>query len=480
MAVSFKDRYRQVFERETNYAVNNIVYIRGTQKGYDTVKHLYTDTLQNTRIKNRIKLNAQEMMARYKKIRNEAYSLTSGAPIEYSEDEIIKMQEEWVSAIADGLSSVSGNLSESTALTMKKIQVALSTMKENGEKQTIEQIHNLVVELEALFNQLSPQEKSDLAGLIYDSHLIEGKIINVENGEIVFSRMRQTLQKMQNLSSSKVSGYIKNVNREFGALGEVMDTFALHQIENIVQDTLNHDIGNLKVQQTGTAQTRDPLTGKLGTGTTDALFTYDATLDGKNLSFDFGISLKTTGTVIDKTGKWIQKTNTPEIKIKSISAQYKLWNEILMSLGSKSKRMENAVLNTLVWEKASSSNYKIIEKGLLASFFEKYLSGGNRLAKTTGIDIADAIMVNGIPIPVTAIIASIVEQLDNDQLLSRNQSLAYINFDVNNKWRGQNNNIMDAIKRSKDAENIIKKSLGAKVFLNGNMLYDIAKSYFRI
>lgn len=480
MAISFESRYQTVFQAEDNYAIDSIVYIRGTREGYDTVKSLYDKHLQSARIKNKIKSNAQSMMSRYIQLRNEAYSLTSGQPINYSENKVIELQEQWVNALADGLQTVGGNLSETTALTMKKVQEALSTLQQNNEKQVYQEIHDLIFQLEQIFNQLSPQEKNDLAGLIYDSKVIEGNIVNIKNGAIVFERMRGTLSRMQNLSPKLTSTYMRNMNREFGAIGEVMDTFALHQIENMVSDTLGKNIGNLKVRQTGSTQTRDTMTGKVGTGTTDALFTYDASLDGKNVLFDFGVSLKTTGTIIGPDGKWVQKDYTPNIKIKSISAQYKMWNSILSALGTKSTRTENSVLNTLVWSNSNSNSYKVITKSLLSQFFERYLSGGNRLVKSAGIDIADALMVNGIPIPVTAIIASIIDQLDDDTFLSKNQSLAFIDFDVDNKWRGKSeNNIMDAIKRSKDVEAMIKKSLGAKVYLNGNMLYNIAKNYMK-
>lgn len=62
------------------------------------------------------------MMERYKNLRNEAYSLTSGSEVKFSENELIEMQEKWVETLADGLGSAAGNLSESTASTMRKIQ----------------------------------------------------------------------------------------------------------------------------------------------------------------------------------------------------------------------------------------------------------------------------------------------------------------------------------------------------------------------
>ena len=145
---------------------------------------------------------------------------------------------------------------------------------------------------------------------------------------------------MQNLSSKKIAGYIRNINREFGAIGEVMDTFALHKASSTIEREMNRNIGNLKVKQTGSAQTVD-VGGKIaGTGTTDALFTYTGSYDGDNsVNFNFGVSLKTTGTVIDENGKWVQREAIADIKIKSISAKYRLWNDIFSALGSKSTLM---------------------------------------------------------------------------------------------------------------------------------------------
>ncbi len=492
--ISKQNNYN-LLQEPPNYAFNKIVYIRGTKEGYKKISPFITTRMQSSYQKSLMKNNAQAMLARYTSIRNDAYSKISGLNINYSEDEIIRQQEKWVDALTQNLGNASGNLSESTASTMLAVQRALGAFKaaedQNG-KATLAKIHDLIEKLEKTMNQMPAKDKADLAGLIYSAQAIEKNVINVENGQIVFSRLWQTLSKIQQLSNSNIKGTIQSLNSEFGAIGEVMDTFALSQITSAVESALARDFGeNVKfigIKQTGNRNVTDRMSnggrdpgGTVGRGTADAVFTYTGSYDGKTVTFDFGISLKTTGTVIGKNGKWIEKpiSGKPKIKVKSISQKIKVWDQLATAIGNTVKA-QNSILNTLVWSNASEENYKMITKSLLSRFLERYVSGGSLLANeaTLGIDISDALMVNGRPIPIVWIIGQAISEIESGKL-DGNNGIAFINLDMLgirtwNKWTGEPNS-EEAIMRSNAVRSAIQNLLTATVYLNGNALL----SYFK-
>lgn len=45
MGVVLENKYRGIVDKKVDYAVNNIVYVRGTKQGYEKVKYLYDSHL---------------------------------------------------------------------------------------------------------------------------------------------------------------------------------------------------------------------------------------------------------------------------------------------------------------------------------------------------------------------------------------------------------------------------------------------------
>lgn len=423
------------------------------------------------------------MIQRYIAMRNEAMSITSGQSFNFSEQELINFQNEWIQNLNEHLSKV-GGFESAPATTMKKIQLAIKDMQNHPKTVTQNLINQYIDELEAKINSMSLNDQIDLYVLTSQDLITSGIItFNVDNGQLQFSRLRKELATLIQLKKS-AKNLIRAFNKEFGAIEEVLKTFAANQVaKEFLQDSKKYK--NITTIEVGSEHVKDAA-GKYGSGlgTTDAGIWYTGSYDGEQVNLVTNLSIKATGTVLDADGNWKpQRISNTGVKIKDISAQLKLWDYILESLGSSSALAQNAALNTLIWENASSKNMKIITKSLIARYFERFIAGGDMfINKQFGMDVADMLLVNGKPFTMMSIIAKVLDNLDRFDT-SRFNSPVRVFYSLNplkqeNQKRlgGESNSAFWAYKRSDD---VIKKlqyttrTLSASIYLNPSVILDL-------
>lgn len=478
VAWSNKNNKNQIISNEQNFK-KDIIYIHGTKQGYEANKNDYISIIMQKGQSKRTKKAFNNIVNRYINMKTEKQITNL-----LTNEEIIKMQEDWVKAIDEGLKNNSNYQNIDLQKTLKASQMEIwkkleatqeqtkKTLEDNSTKGRIEKIEEIMIDLEGKINSLSIDEQISLQMLLDPKKLEEGSITNLEVGEQVLSKIRNTLNRLKEESASQYNIFV-NINREIGAIAELVDIAALNSINMEVENFYNKS----KVVQTGSRKTTKNLTAK-----PDALFTYEIiTNDSKEpLLLQFGLSLKTTGSIIDiKDDNSINVVNArkkQKIQIASISQQQKVWSMLENIYQTKSsKKNQNAVLNTLVWANSNTNVIKMIKKNLVDYYFEKFIAGsGEKFKDATGLDVADCLIVNKKPYSIAAILIELVEDEKNFY-----DNSAYVNLIVpkNNKWIGDEGieNQDNAIKRSNLLVKDIKNNLKLKVSLKGNVLYNIAK-----
>ena len=262
------------------------------------------------------------------------------------------------------------------------------------------------------------------------------------------------------------------MNRELGAINEAVTVFSTNLAQKTVEENLlNKTYTNGKMIHTGTQTSINETGTAQSTAKSDAIFTYSAQVGGQQLNFQFGISLKLTQTVFDQNGNWVLKPKTKGIQIASIKAQEQVW-QMLKGIYGGSTLAENALLNALAWSSSNSNNIKMIKKNLIANYFEKLIAGsGGLLSGGSGIDLSDALIINGRAFPMISIIALVAEKLQSNE----NNNIITTKLVVDNSWKGDEKNREMAIQRSNQARKQIKNNLQFIVNLSGSQLQNIAK-----
>ena len=466
MAIAFENKNAAVQEPE-DYAFKKIVYIRGTKEGYNKIKPQADNYLLSTRNKNKMMQAAKLMKTRYLDTKKQIYSQQK---IALTEQDIINMTEQYVNILGNDVTLREAG--EQVGSTLRKMQSAIWSMSENEAMDMANNIQKYVVELENYFNSLDDKSKKDLIGIMSPKDM-EGSIINIEKGNIAFSRMRNTLDRLSQLTGSHAYTFMVNMNRELGAVGEVITSWAAGKASSEVEKIFKN-VKNLKMTDTG-AQKSINESGSVTTAKADSLFTFTGEVNENEVNFQIGLSIKATGSVINPyTGKWEIKKKPPKIQIVSITEQEAIWNLLTRIYGS-STLAENSLLNTLVWASPNAASSKIIRKNLVAHYFDKFLAGsGGKLSGGLGYDQADCLIVNGYPIPMISIIGEALQDFENN-----NSNFVFVNLKVDNPWKGDNNkkDLTLAVARSKEVRSAVIKNIKMKISLNGNILYNLAKQY---
>lgn len=467
IAYSNVAKAREILQTPPDYGFHKIVYIRGTKEGYSNIKAQADGYFSSSRLRNKSLQAAEAMKNRYINVRNNA----NYNKIALTEEEIIKMQEEWVEAIGQGLSRGSGTGQVGSVL--KAVQNAIWAFSKNSAKATAEEIEKYVVQLENDFNKLAPEDKKNLIGVVNPSQL-EGNIVNIEEGQVVFSRLRATLNRLSQMTENHPYTFFVNMNRELGAIAEIGDTWALNKMENLVENTfLKSSLQGGKFISTGTQQVKNER-GSFSTAKTDTMFVYEGSYNENQVLLQMGLSLKASGSVVGKDGKWeVKANNIPKIQIASIQGQENVWN-LLTSIYGNSTLMENSTLNSLVWGGTSSNTIKLIKQDLISYYFERFLAGSGGKMSGGKFDIVDCLIVNGQPIPIIAVIAEVANQLVKSS--GENSNFVFINLSFDRQWKGSSEKDMTlALARSSEMRSQIKNSLKMKISLNGNILYNFAR-----
>lgn len=481
MAISFENKAKQVQDADIGYAFDTIAYVRGTREGYEKIKPQADAFFQNSTNINKVSRAGRGIMSRYLEQRREIMAQYVGKKISLTYEEIIQQQREWAQALGDNVRLQEGG--EKAGSTLKAMQGVIWSMTEsNRVKKTAEMI-SLVKKLEDFYNSLAEKDKLDLQAIL-DASQLEGQVVNIENGVLVFSRIRATLDRLTSIvpeEGGKLSNYqyFVNMNRELGALGEALTVFCGNIAgQEVEKNLLSKKYQNGRFYQTGTAQVQSE-NGKWGTGTADGIFEYETTVEGKTVTLKEAVSIKTTGGVVGRNGKWELKANkVPHIQIKSMTEQFAVWN-LLTKIYGKSIRMQNSTANILVWSTAASKSYQLIQSALVGGYFERLLAGsGSILNNKLGFDQASCLIVNGTVIPIVDIIAYVTDMFSG-QTFDTKQIGQFIdmNLKVNNPWKGQKDvkDLTLAIQRSKQVMTQVQQTLKLKASLNGNILYQIAK-----
>ncbi len=482
--ISFENKAKQVQDESIGYAFDTIAYVRGTREGYEKIKPQADSFFQNTTNINKVRRAGSGIMDRYLQQRREIMSQYAGKKISLTDEEIIQQQQEWAKTLGDNVYLQQGG--EKAGSTLKAMQgVIWSTTESNRVKKTGEMLR-LVEQLENFYNSLATKDKLDLQALL-DASQLEGQVVDIQNGQLVFSRIRSTLDRLNAIvpTQGKTNNYqyFINMNREIGALGEALTVFCGNIADQEVDSLVSKKYPNGRFYQTGTAQVKSE-NGKWGTGTADGIFEYTATVDGKTVTLKEAASIKTTGGIVGKDGKWtIKPDKIPHIQIKSISEQFAVWN-MLTKIYGKSIRMQNSTSNILVWSNAASKSYQLIQSSLVGGYFERLLAGsGSLLSNKLGFDQASCLIVNGTVIPIVDILSYVADMFQGEEFNSK-QILSFVdmNLKVNNPWKGSKDtkDLTLALQRSKQVMTNIQQSLKLKASLNGNILYQIAKGMPRI
>lgn len=475
--MSFEER--QVEDKDIGYAFDTIAYVRGTREGYEKIKPQADNFFQGTDNINTVQHAGSGIMSRYLQQRREIMAQYLGKKICLTDEEIVQQQQEWAQALGDNVHLQESG--EEVGSTLKAMQgVIWSTTESNRVKKTGEMLR-LIEQLENFYNSLAAKDKLDLQAIL-DASQLEGQIVDIQNGQLIFSRIRSTLDRLNTLVSTN-GKYFINMNREIGALGEALTIFCGNISDQEVQSLVQKKYSNGRFFQTGTAQVQSE-SGKWGTGTADGIFEYTTTVDGKTVTLKEAASIKTTGRIVGKDGKWSPKPDKiPLIQIKSISEQFAVWN-MLTEIYGKSIKMQNSTANILVWSNASGKSYQLIQSAIIGGYFERLLAGsGSILSNKLGFDQASCLIVNGTVIPIVDILSYITEIFQGENFNTK-QVLQFVNINlkVDNPWKGQKDkkDLTMALQRSKQVMTQIQQTLKLKASLNGNILYQIAKGMPKI
>lgn len=504
----YKDRY--TLEESPDYGFNKLVYIRGTREGYKKIEPHINASFNNPfrPAKDLINAKAFEMINRYVQLRNEALSILNGKPVSFTEKEYKNYWDSWFKNLTLNRTT-SDTLAKPTAITMKSIQnqFAKITNSQQQNAQIFEDIIKAIEDLENFYNSSLTDADKQLLNSLLETKKLTSNIIQIKGDQLNFTRIVRALKKIADikdrtkyiqtlsqkdfssvpLSTKKVETYNKAINREFGAIHELMQSFSLIQVMQGLNKNLTNDM--IQVGERNTDPIFTQKSGKIqsaGRGTTDARCEWDQ----NKLKLFLGSSIKLVGTIIDSNGNWTAKTTqNTDIKIKDIRGKTVVWNQIkesMIDMFNTPTQFSNAVMNTLVW--STGNNYKMIRKSILANFFEKYIAGGGKYSQNGQIDFNDFLIINGIPIPIYLIISQVIQDLVNDEALTNSQSIAYVSFKniKVNKWQmapGQSNpdanikSTVAAVQRSYITANKLEKNLQATIFLNGNRLLSTIQQY---
>lgn len=450
------------------YAFNKIIYIRGTKEGYSNIKEQADNYLLSTRNKNKMITAARQMKSRYLDTKKQIYK---DQKLALTENDIIKMTEEYINALGNDVTLK--DVGEQVGSTLQSMQRAIWSMSKNEAVDMADKIEEYIITLENYFNSLPDKSKNDLMGIMSPEDM-EGRIINMVNGNIIFSRMRGTLNRLRQLTDSHPYTFMVNMNRELGAIGEVATTWAVKHAMNKIDESLKKPISGINITDTG-AQKSINENGTISTAKSDALLSFIGNVNDNNVTFQIGMSIKATGSVVDsKTGKWKIKNKPPKIQIASILEQQAIWN-LLTKIYGTTTLAQNSLLNTLAWAGPNSASIKMIKRNLVAHYFDKFIAGsGGKLSGGTGYDQADCLIVNGMPIPIISILGQAIEDFENN----KDTNFIFVKLDVDNKWKGSDKKDLTlAIERSKEVRSSIMRNMKMKISLNGNILYNIVRLY---
>lgn len=474
-----EDQEKILEDKTQNYGFDTIVYIRGTREGYNKIKPMADNFFQSSENISKVQSAGSGIMTRYLEQRRQIASQYTNKKISLTDEEIIKQQHEYAQALGDSVYIQESG--EQVGSTLHAMQETIRLMTESNRVQKTREMFNLIDQLENFYNQLAADDKIDLQA-IFDATHLEGKVVNIKNGLLTFSRIRATLDRLSNAAAGAGS-YVVNVNREMGALQEALTIFCGGITAQKVDSLLTQKYPNGRFTQVGTQQSKQRRE-QWGTATADGIFEYTTTIDDEDITLQEVISVKASGVIVDENGKWaIQPGESPTVQIKSWSAQYAVWGLLTQMYGS-SVTMQNSAANILVWSSATGQSYQLIKSSLIGGYFERMLAGsGSALSKKLGFDLASCLVVNGTVIPIVDILDYATEMFKSKDF-SVQQVLSFINVNIHieNPWKGSKDekNLTLALQRSQQVMDQIQRKLKIKATLSTNILYQIAKGMTRM
>lgn len=482
--ISDASKYRELEDPQANYGLNKIVYVRGTKEGYQKIKPIISTALQSK--EKSITRMGKNILNRYMEKRTLALDSKLKDVLTY--DYLEKMQDDWAKFLSENLTIPSGDSGGSlTASVIKTLQGLCWALQNSDRTKVIQQMYDRVEELENYYNGMSAEAQASFMAL-EDPTRVEGFKVNMQRAQKEFDEIKRRIDRIANDVNMTSYQAMTLINTQVGNIGEALDIFMTNRAFSLIDSEFAKD-KNVTIIDTG-AMRPEQIKGQTisTTAKPDEVLQYSIKVDENEFTIQAGISLKTTGTVVDKNGKWVLKTDKSgkegfsEIQIFSTQNAWQL----IQSVFNKPRNlMDNATLNTLVWG-SSTNDYKLIQRGVVAKFFEQFLAGGGtKLAGSSAIDIADCIVVNGTAVPVMSILGEIVNVFETDP--SKLNRYVQTNFVFANDWvnaeggRGtttlrSKKSLTAAIARSEEAKKQAFNRLNLLVRLNGNVLYNIAKS----
>lgn len=468
----------KLWNKEQNYGLNDIVYIRGTKEGFKTIQPKITEFYNSH--KSSIIKNKKAMSRRYKTLKAQAFNM---APTELKKamegKTIEEWQNDWAQAIGEALSAEGVASSKDVANSLANMQRAIQNL--SNISQLSKAADEMIVELENLEKLYATMSENDkkLFLEMFNPDKLEGKIISIGNdGLVKFDRAKANIEKIKDYTYISHQGITRSINREVGYLNEIVDTWAIQKGISEIEKKIGQS--GLKISQTGALAPEQTSTTISSMAKPDSAVTYSVKIGDNNLDFQVGISYKVSGALSDGTG-W--KSNQLEEKHIQIFDTRKAY-PFLIEIFGNSAIAHNSNLNTLVWENAGSNNYKIISKSVTAKFFEKFIAGGGtRLKNSNTIDQADILVVNGKAIPIIDIIYQIMAKLDDDKAWSQTKGIVQNNFAFVTKDDKERikpgdyskRNLQQAVYNSDISEKDLMNQLRLTVKLNGKLLYDLTR-----
>ena len=462
---------------EYDYAVNDIVYIRGTKEGYEKIKP-YINNFYKTK-KSNITKNKNALIKRYINLKEKSLNIAPGELKKYLDGKTIEeWQEEWVERIQNALDSNGTISSKDVANSLSEMQKAITGLSQVSQLATaadtmIQQLDNLEKE----YAKMSDDDKK-LFLKMFNPENLEGQIVRIDNGLISFDRFRKNIEKIKNYTYISNQGIFKSINREAGYLNEIVDTWAIAKGLNLAELGFRKaEGGALKIISTGDLAPEQTNTTISSKAKPDSALTYSAKIGNNTLDFQVGISYKVSGALSDGKAWKEDGLEKKYIQIFDTSKAYPL----LIKAFGHSALAHNSNLNTLVWENAGAENYKIISKTVSSKFLEQFIAGGGTKLKGTNIfDQADMLIVNGKAIPVVSILYKIMNEWENGWD-KKSTSIIQNNFSFTTKDdKGRvkpqtKKSIIIGSKASDFSEKDLMNALKLTIKLNAKLLYDLAR-----
>lgn len=449
--------------------INKIVYIRQTKKEYNDFAKIAEGFIETKRVSNENSLidKGEKIQQRFWDIKSRFQMLPGEeiAPKQALYEEMVDNYIETLNKHQEFLKS-----EEKIGSTLKAAQNLIMSMKDNGGIEVLERVLEEIEELEKYFQGLTSDQLKNVLGIV-NSELANNQIISFdENAQINFERLRATIARLKD-SKKQVSQktLVTNINREFGAIGELVATCA----NNAIMKTTNDVFQNATVTGTGAKQVQD------GTGTvtakSDAIFSATAKVNNEDVKIQLGLSFKTTGTGI-KDGKWDPpESRGARVQIASISAKQKVW-QMLKGIYGDQPISKNSLLNVLVWKNTNSKSVSLIQKSLVAHYFERFIAGGGGEISGIGYDQADILIVNGTPIPIYLILGKAIKMFDDEN----KSKIKFVTFDIETgraKYKSSYNSSDDLVTKLEKSRQYyveIINNMTMLVKLNGHMLKELA------